>query len=249
MEKLVRDGNLLLFAMLREQGQLDPKSLEALKAKKIKLPSFSDEYDNWYSLAMRAVKQLLPDRYGDFMMQYRQDKKKELNVSTYGISEYLIGIARTLGQTTIVGREAAIPRMRTQVAILAAAQQSLDKRLIDIRDTIQADLFDSELDAAGGLANLGFVRGGGAIAGVVLEKHLDHVCNSHGIKSKKANPGINDLNQALKDGQLIDTPMWRLIQRLADLRNLCDHNKKVDPTKDDVAELVKGVQKVCKTVF
>ena len=56
-------------------------------------------------------------------------------------------------------------------------------------------------------------------------------------------------NDALKEGGVIDIPQWRFIQRLGDLRNLCDHNKDREPTKDEVAELIDGVDKLTKTVF
>ena len=121
--------------------------------------------------------------------------------------------------------------------------------MFDIKQLVQADLFDSELEAAEELNKNGFIRGAGAVAGVVIEKHLEEVCNNHEVKTKKKNPTINDLNQNLKDSDIIDTKTWRFIQRLADLRNLCDHNKKKAPTKEDVDELISGVSKISKTIF
>ncbi|ECZ7037335.1 hypothetical protein F8X97_15420, partial [Salmonella enterica] len=95
----------------------------------------------------------------------------------------------------------------------------------------------------------GFVRAAGAVAGVVLEKHLSHVCNQHKLKLRKAHPTISDYYQTLKDSDIIDTPTWRFIQHLGDIRNLCDHNKDREPTKVDVSELITGIEKVIKTVF
>ena len=40
-----------------------------------------------------------------------------------------------------------------------------------------------------------------------------------------------------------------MIQRLGDLRNLCDHNKQREPIKEDVYELINGVEKVTKTIY
>lgn len=114
---------------------------------------------------------------------------------------------------------------------------------------MQADIYDSELSAARDLAKKGFTRGGGAISGVVLERHLGHVCALHNLKSRKKHPSISDYYQLLKDNDIIDTPKWRFIQHLGDLRNLCDHNKDREPTKDDVLELVEGVEKIIKTVY
>ena len=48
---------------------------------------------------------------------------------------------------------------------------------------------------------------------------------------------------------VIDVPTWRQIQRLGDIRNLCDHNKGREPTKKELEELVDGVEKITKTLF
>ena len=47
---------------------------------------------------------------------------------------------------------------------------------------------------------------------------------------------------------MLDIPTWRFVQRLGDLRNLCDQNKGVDPKKEDIDELIAGVDKIMKTV-
>jgi hypothetical protein len=95
--------------------------------------------------------------------------------------------------------------------VTGRAEGRFESSLFDIRQLVQADVFDSEL--------------AGAIAGVVLEKHLAQVCRNHNVTVSKKHPTINDFNGLLKDNNVIETPQWRLIQHLADLRNLCDHNK------------------------
>ena len=115
-------------------------------------------------------------------------------------------------------------------------------------EIVQADLFDNELDAAQELNRKGFVRGAGAIAGVVLEKHLGHVFSKHGLKTRKKVPSINDYNQLLKDNSVIDTATWRFIQHLGDLRNLCNHIKDREPTIEEVNDLIEGVSKITKTL-
>jgi len=56
----------------------------------------------------------------------------------------------------------------------------------------------------------------------------------------------NILNQLLKDSGVIDTPMWRCIQHLGDLRNLCDHSEGREPSREEVNDLISGVTKVIK---
>lgn len=114
---------------------------------------------------------------------------------------------------------------------------------------MQADLFDSELEAAKELNKNKFSRGAGAIAGVVLEKHLTQVLLNHNLKITKSHPSISELNNILKSSEVYDTPTWRKIQYLGDIRNLCDHNKEKEPTKEEVAELISGVDAIVKTVY
>jgi hypothetical protein len=160
-------------------------------------------------------------------------------------------VTRTQGidKQKVVGPDAAIPQMRQQLAILKAVQSRFDSSLFDIRQLVQADLFDSELEAAKELAKNRFTRAAGALAGVVLERHLGQVCDNHSIKIAKKSPVISDFYGALKDAKVIEIPDWRFIQHLADLRNLCDHDKKIEPTPEQVNDLISGVMKVTKTLF
>ena len=113
----------------------------------------------------------------------------------------------------------------------------------------QADLFDSELEAARELAKHKFNRAAGVVAGVVLERHLKEVCASYKVIMRKKAPQISDLNDALKKATVIDTPQWRSIQYLGDIRNLCAHDRQSEPTADQVGDLLDGVTNVTKTIF
>ena len=74
------------------------------------------------------------------------------------------------------------------------------------------------------------------------------MCTNRNIDIAKKNPTIADYNDKLKD-VAYDTIEWRRIQRLGDLRNLCDHNKDREPTKDEVEELISGTERIIKTIF
>ncbi len=215
--------------------------------------SFYSSYQRWYTEACAVIRQLIPDRISEFELLYKGDgRRKSIDSMTYTIQDWLNGVrAGVRYNQKSEFDDAAIVTMRfqTQTQILKASERRLESSLFDIRQLVQADLFDSELEAANELVKHGFLRGAGAIAGVVLEKHLAQVAANHSITTRKKHPTISDFNDLLKSGGVLDTPIWRQIQRLGDIRNLCDHNKDRDPTQEEVQELVNGVEKLAKTLF
>lgn len=149
--------------------KLGDKSAEYLKA----LPDFGAGYQAWYSEAKSLVKQLLPDRLADFVRHYEKPKpRKDISFENYRIEDCLQGLTITRGyeKQKIVGPEGAIPHFRQQLAIVQSVKARFESSLFDIRQLVQADLFDSELDAAEELLSQKFTRAAGALAGVVLER-------------------------------------------------------------------------------
>jgi hypothetical protein len=218
------------------------------------LPSFRDDYQAWYSEARAVVRQLLPDRLADFVRHYEKPKgRKDITFDNYRIEDFLQGlhVNRVGGGSSekIVGPDAAIPHFRQQVNILKSAERRFESSLFELRQLVQADLLDSEMDAATVLLKGGFLRAAGAVAGVVLEKHLAQVLENHSIKLAKKSPTIAELNNALKENGIIDIAQWRFVQHLGDIRNLCDHHKATEPSKDQVTDLLAGVTKVSRSVY
>ncbi len=217
------------------------------------LPPFATTYQRWYSEAQAMIRQLLPGRLTDFVGHYERPKpRKDITFESYRIVDTLQGLVVTqsvgFGEKRVVGPEAGVPHLKQQLAILQAVRARFESSLFDIRQLVMADLFDSELDAAAELAKQRFLRAAGAVAGVVLEKHLAQVCSNHSVVIRKK-PTISNLNDLLKDAGVTDVPRWRFIQHLGDIRNLCDHNKAKEPTAAEVADLIAGVTKTLKTLF
>jgi len=258
LDALIARGEQLYIAL---QAECLPKQFEQVLKKQYgdkageiltALPSFTEIYQSWYSEAKVLIRQLLPDRLADFVRHYEKPKsRKDITYENYKIEDYLQGLNVTRGweNKKVVGPDAAIPQFRQQLSMIKAVKARFESSLFDICQLVQADLFDSELDAATELAKNKFTRAAGALAGVVLEKHLAEVCENHGIKVTKKAPGIADLNNALKEASVIDVAQWRFVQHLADIRNLCDHSKKAEPTAAQVDDLIAGVTKVVKTIF
>ncbi len=215
---------------------------------------FEKQYQSWYTEAHALLKQVLPDRLPEFVACYQPPPpRKNFDALTFVIQDYLNGFrsatSKITGKLIFDDLGTVLLRLTSQVAIFQSATARFESSLFEIRQLVTADLLDSELDESAVLLKQGFVRAAGAVAGVVVEKHLGEVCSNHNVSIKKKDPAISDLNDALKTAGVYGVPEWRFIQHLGDLRNLCDHNKAQDPTSAQVQELLAGVTKVTKTIF
>lgn len=221
------------------------KAAEVIKA----LPDFKTSYEAWYSEALAVIRQVLPDRLADFVSLYERAKgRKILTNENYVIRDYLHGLTLNRNGEVVVPLSAAIPQMRQQVAILKAAERRFESSLFDMAQLVQADLFDSELESARELLRHKFLRAAGAVAGVVLEKHLRSVIDARQLPCVKKNPNLSDLSEILKSNGVVDIPEWRKLSHLADVRNLCDHNKAREPTADEVTDLIDGTARAVKNI-
>lgn len=258
LEELISEGNKLIISMQFEcypkqfEEHFKSNSKKSFDEFKKTRKTIKEYYQTWYSESLILINQLLPDRVTDFKKLYEKPKtRKSIEHSNYVIEDYLQGlvVTRSYNNEKIVGPESALNQLEQQVAIIKSIEKRFESSLFDIKQLTQAEIFDSELDAARELNKKGFIRGAGAIAGVVLEKHLAQVCVNHKIGITKKNPSISDFNDKLKLEEVIETKDWRKIQHLGDLRNLCDHNKDKEPHKEDVEDLIEGVERLIKNLY
>jgi len=243
IKQLILTGHAIYYGLAFDYTDETTKK----KIKDIKI-DFNKNYEKWYSEAREVIKQLIPDRLKDFDSLYKNDKRKEVDFLTYTVSDALIGVETRLGGILKCSPNTALPKMMNQINILESVEKAVDGILFNLTNVLQADLFDGELEEAKVLNKNGYFRAAGAVAGVVLEKHLHQVIKQKNITLSKKNPGLADLNEALKNGNVIEVKDWRFIQHLADIRNLCDHKKSRDPNKEEIDDLIVGVEKVIKTV-
>lgn len=239
----------MIFGLLLDnQDELTPE--EVKKYQKREQVNFKAHYETWYSESYEIIRQILPNRLQDFRDLYKAEKRKDINFGNYTLSDYMIGLTvKWGGEPTFSIFKAAFQKFQQQLLILKSVEKKFTSSLFDIKTLVQADLFDSELKTAEELMNKGFLRASGAVCGVVLEKHLEQVLENHKLSLNKKNPGIADYNDELKKNGIIDVPTWRKIQHLGDIRNTCDHNKKIEPSKENVKELIEGCEKIIKNVF
>lgn len=211
---------------------------------------FHYDYQRWYSKALKAVATLALDRYAEFQTYYEiNPKRKTLGYGTYVIQDYLKGVKPGAYQLENFDcRKQALLCFFNQLTIFHSIVERIDAVVANIEGELYAELQESEVLITRQLAKVNH-RASGALMGVVIEGHLQKVASDRGIKITKKNPTIADLNDPLKSAGVIDTASWRKISFLSDLRNLCSHKKDVEPTKDQVEELIQGTEWLIKNVF
>ena len=246
LRELVEVGNELLKLISKrdENGNIVPNESGT---------SFWEQYHGWYTQAYVIVKHLIPDRLEEFEQLYKGDgRRTRVDQSNYSIQDWLNGVLAGHDQFGNVAFDRTLQmgrRFINQRFILASAEMRLDKVIFEIRQFVQADLLDSEIDSAREFMVNGFMREAGRTAGVALEKHLKQVVDNHNIQILKKNPSIGELNDLLKNDNILDIPSWRQIQWFADIRNICAHDRDREPTKEEIDELINGVDRYTKTLF
>lgn len=206
---------------------------------------FGMEYQAWYSRSIKLVEALAPERLKEFSEYYLIDpKRKTINARNYVIQDYVMAIPTRIDASNHIAQM----RIINQIQIISSLAVRIDSVLQDVTGHLFSELQDKELEAASQLIKVSS-RAAGALAGVVLERHLQRAATNHGIKIKKKAPTISDLNDPLKQSGAYGVPVWRKIQLLADIRNLCSHQKEEEPTEEQVNELIDGVNTIIKTVF
>ena len=208
---------------------------------KDKEQNFPFEYQEWYTRTCRVIRTLANERYSEFKSYYEIDpKRKDLGYRTYVIQDYMKHVVPSRSKyPEFDSREKVVTCLSNQISILYSVLGNIETILESIDVQLFSELQDAELETAHQLMKVN-LRAAGALAGVVIEHHLQKVTDNHELKIRKKNPTINDLSQLLKTESLIDTPTWRKITYLADIRNICSHKREVDPTKEQVTELIDG---------
>src|SRR5260370_6006271 len=126
LKKLIADGLTLQLRMSVDlypgEHENDPRlAKEVLE----KLPAFNNSYQRWYSEALALIKVILPDRAKDFSEYYKLAKPpRELNHSTYTISDYLKGMSASFGGREIVVPRAAVTVLQQQEQIVKTADRT-----------------------------------------------------------------------------------------------------------------------------
>ena len=208
----------------------------------------NERYQVWYTQALRMVARVLPERRREFEGYYRDDHDGRHESATICAILGSLRGPRATGEKRDAlaglfdpGLEQAtfLHLLGMQVAILASAVPTL---------LPQVRLPDRELQAARSLLSAGHRRAAGALAGVVLERHLSRVAQRHDLSlSERESASLALLDRALREAGVYGAARSRQIERLAKLRDAClGPKKKVSPQL--VSKLLSGAEETLQHV-
>lgn len=70
-----------LYNELRDEYKDSFDKLSADEKEKFLKASFKDNYNSWYNESLSVIKQLMPERLDDFVMQYKLPKRKNTEIN------------------------------------------------------------------------------------------------------------------------------------------------------------------------
>ncbi len=130
--------------------------------------------------------------------------------------------------------------LRTQAVFEAAKEDFEGGYLASIRNLVQAEVFDTELEQAKELLSAGYYPAAAVIAGVVLETTLRQLVSSHGIPIGKLDKMNADLAKAGQYNSLVQ----KRITSIAAIRNSAAHGDHTAFNKRDVELMVEEVSRL-----
>jgi len=239
-----------LYELIKEALELASLASEAKDSSTVL--KFGTKYQHWYTSAIKVFEILANDRLEEFISYYKIDpKRKSFSAQNYVIQDFIMGIgARTdlYNKPVWDTNNVTAVKVYNQLQILQSLETRIDSVLSDVQGSLLSELQDKELSTAEELLKVN-VRAAGSLAGVVLENHLQRVMQNHHVTVSKKNPTISEMNNLLKSNEIYDLPTWKKVEYLGSIRDLCSHKKEREPKKEEVEELIAGVNKVIKETY
>ena len=130
------------------------------------------------------------------------------------------------------------PFKRMKSVFIAAMDDYKGGFLTSIKNLIQADVFDSELEQAEELLSNGYKLAAAIISGVVLETTLRDLCTREGISYGK----LDKMNSDLAKAGIYNKLQQKRITALADIRNSAAHGNPDEFTDTDVTNMIRDIE-------
>jgi hypothetical protein len=138
------------------------------------------------------------------------------------------------------GFESNVAILRRLKAVFMAAKEDYEGGYVSsLKNIVQAEVFDSELDQATELLNSGYSVAAAVIAGTVLETTLRNLCDANGIAHGK----LDKMNVDLAKVGVHNALVQKKITALAGIRNSAAHGKSAEFTKADVESMISEIHR------
>lgn len=184
------------------------------------------------------------DHVDDEMLLNWRVKARNLLSSACGIeSQHFMAFEKAEEPTMYSSNYDVLKKIK---AVFFAAKEDFEGGyLISVKNLIQAEVFDSELEQASELLSAGYVSAAAVVAGVVLETTLRNLCNENGITLGK----LDKMNADLAKSGSYNALVQKRITALAGIRNSAAHGKVEEFTREDVASMISEVEKFVSTTL
>ena len=135
------------------------------------------------------------------------------------------------------------PFIRMKAVFIAAMEDYKGGFLLSLKNLVQADVFDSELEQAQELLSSGYKVAAAVITGVVLETALRDLCSIEGLEDSK----LDKMNADLAKAGVYNKLQQKRITALADIRNSAAHGKPEEFSDEDVTSMIRDVEQLLAT--
>ncbi|MGK9417709.1 DUF4145 domain-containing protein [Pseudomonas cedrina] len=133
-----------------------------------------------------------------------------------------------------------LDRLSRMGAVFLATKEDFEGGYLNsLRNLVQAEVFNNELEQAEELFDRGYATAAAVIAGVVLETSLRDLCAINGIE----HGSMNKMNDDLAKAGAYNANQKKQIASLSAIRNSAAHGKPEEFTKDQVRGMIDDVQR------
>jgi len=132
--------------------------------------------------------------------------------------------------------------------LLSAKDDYENESLFNIKQLVEAELFDEFLEQAEYLHHAGYFQAAAVIGGSVLEDGLKKLCIKNNIELTEK-PKLDWMNSQLAKIGIYNKLTQKKITALADLRNSAAHGKWNEFNSSDVSNMIKDIQSFMEQYF
>jgi len=133
-----------------------------------------------------------------------------------------------------------LARFERMTAVFNGAKEDFEGGYLNsLKNLVQAEVFNNELEQAEELFDRGYATAAAVIAGVVLETALRDLCSISGIE----HGSINKMNDDLARAGAYNANQKKQITSLSAIRNSAAHGKPEEFTNDQVRGMIDDVQR------